>query len=176
MGKFKEELAFHIEWILWNINHHIVFICAFTAWVRGPSILFIFILKRCHAFIISVIVVTRRSVIFKIHFLQHLITVNHSRTNSICAQLVPSMRCPNGHTSIYEPWDWLVWAIDSSQPTMVVGRLDQMSSHVVTFLVLSLAFWIKVFGDGHHWLLSPCCYTTSMWAVPTCNRQNLGAI
>ena len=161
---------------MWNINHHIVFICAFTAWVRGPSILFTFILKRCHAFIISVIVVTRRSVIFIVHLLWHFITVNHSRTNSICAQLVPSMWFPNGHTSIYEPWDWLVWAIDSSQPTMVVGRLDQMSSHVVTFWVLSLAFWIKVFGDGHHWLLSPCCYTTSMWAVPTCNRQNLGAI
>ena len=59
---------------------------------------------------------------------------------------------------------------------MVVGRLDQMSSHVVTFWVLSLALWIKVLGDGRHWLLSPCCYTTSMWAVPTCNRQNLGAI
>ena len=42
--------------------------------------------------------------------------------------------------------------------------------------VLSLAFWIKVFGDKHHWLLSPCCYTTSTWAVPTCNKQNLGAI
>ena len=23
---------------------------------------------------------------------------------------------------------------------------------------------------------SPCCYITCMWAVPTCNRQNLGAI
>ena len=119
---------------------------------------------------------TRRSAIFIKHFLWHYITVNHSRTYSICAQLVPSMSCPNGHTSIYEPWDWLVWAIDSSQPTMAVGRLDQMSSHVVPFWVLSLVFWIKVFGDGHHWLLSPCCYTTSMWAVPTCNRQNLGAI
>ena len=86
------------------------------------------------------------------------------------------MWCPNGHTSIYELWGWLVWAIDSSQPTMVVGRLDQMSSHVVTFWALSLAFWIKVFEDGHHWLLSPCCYTISMWAVPTCNKQNLGAI
>ena len=86
------------------------------------------------------------------------------------------MCCPNGHTSIYEPWDWLAWAIDSSQSTMVVGMLDQMSSHVVTFWVLSLAFSIKVFRDGHHWLWSPCCYTKSMWAVPTCNRQNLGAI
>ena len=51
-----------------------------------------------------------------------------------------------------------------------------MPSHVVTFWVLSLAFWMTVFGDGHHWLLSPCCYTTSTWAVPTCNKQNLGAI
>ena len=50
-----------------------------------------------------------------------------------------------------------------------------MSSHVATFWVLSLAFWIKMFGDWHHWLLSPCCYTC-MWAVPSCNRQNLGAI
>ena len=57
------------------------------------------------------------------------------------------------------------------------GReLDQMSSHVVTFWVLSLTFWTKVFGDGHHWLFPHCCYTTSMWAVPTCNKQNLGAI
>ena len=86
------------------------------------------------------------------------------------------MWCPNGHTTICEPWYWLVWAIDSSQPTMVVWRLDQMSSHVVTFWVLSLTFWIKVFGDKHHWLLPPCCYTTSTWAVPSCNKQNLGAI
>ena len=86
------------------------------------------------------------------------------------------MWCPNEHTSIYEPRDWLVWAFDSSQPIMVVGRLDQMSSHVVSFVVLSLTFWIKVFGDGHHWLLSPCCYTTSMWDIPTCNRQSLGTI
>ena len=146
-------------------------ICAFTAWVRGPSILITFILKRCHAFIISVIVVTGSSVIFLVHFLWHLITVNHSRTNSICAQLVPSMWCPNGHTSIYEPWDWLVWAIDSSQLTMVVGRLDQMSSHVVTFWVLSLAFWIKVFGNGHHWLLTPCCYTHNNKHVSCSNLQ-----
>ena len=86
------------------------------------------------------------------------------------------MWCPNGHTSTYEPWDWLVWAIDLSQPTLVVWGLDQMSPHVVTFWVLSLEFWIKVFGDKHHWLLSPCCYTSSKWAVPTCNKQNLGAI
>ena len=51
-----------------------------------------------------------------------------------------------------------------------------MSSHVATFWVLSSAFWIKVFGDGHHSLLSPCCYTTCMWTVPTCNRQDLGII
>ena len=86
------------------------------------------------------------------------------------------MWCPNGHTSIYEPWDWLVWAVESLQPTMLVGRLDQMSSHVVTFWVLSLAFWIKVFGDGHHWLLSSWCCTTGMWAVPPCSRHKFGAI
>ena len=66
--------------------------------------------------------------------------------------------------------------IHHSLPWTVVGKLDQISSHVVTFWVLSSAFWIKVFGDEHHWLLSPCCYTTSMWTVPTCKRQNLGAI
>ena len=59
---------------------------------------------------------------------------------------------------------------------MVVGRLDQISSHVVTFWVLSLAFWIQVFGDGHHWLLSSCCCTTGMWAVPTCSRHTFGVI
>ena len=31
----------------------------------------------------------------------------------------------------------------------VVGKLDQTSSHVVTFWVLSLAFWIKVFAQKH---------------------------
>ena len=147
-----------------------MFICAFTAWVRGPSILFTFILQRCHALIISVIVVTRRSTIFIDHFLWHLITVNHSRTNFLLCTTGS-----NWHTSIYEPWDWLVWAIDSSQPAMVAWWLDQMSSHVAIFWVLSLAFRIKVFGDVYHWLLSPWCYIACMLAVPTCRRQNLGA-
>ena len=80
MNKVKEELAHHIEYCE-IFKHHIMFICAFTAWVRGPSILVTFILKMCHAFIICVIVVTRRSIIYIEHFLWHLITVNHSRTN-----------------------------------------------------------------------------------------------
>ena len=152
-----------------------MFICAFTAWVKGPSILFTFILKRCHAFIISVIVVTRRSVIFIVHSCGIWSQSTTAGQITSVPNWFPACDVQMG-TLPYEPWDWIVWAIDLSQPTMVVGRLDQMSSNVVTFWVLSLAFWIKVFGDGHHWLLSPCCYTTSMWAVPTCNRQNLGAI
>ena len=123
-----------------------MFICAFIAWVRDPSIIFTFILKGA---------------------------MRSSGQISICAQLVPSMWCPIGHTSIYEPWDWLVWAIDLSQPTMVEGRLDQMSSHVVWHSGSFLWHFGKVFGDGYHWLLSPCCYTTSMWVVPICYRQNL---
>ena len=155
-------------------SHHIMFICAFTAWVKGPSILSDFILKRCHGFII--IVVARRSIIFIEHFLWRLITVNHSRTNFHL--------CQTGSQHVMSKWAhfhiWAMrltlWAIDSIQPAMVVGRLDQMSLHVVTFWVLSLAFWKKLSGDGHNWLLSPCCYTTCMWAVLTCNRQILGAI
>ena len=152
MGKFKEELAYHIEYCE-IFSHHIMLIGAFTAWVRGPSILFTFILKRCHAFIIIVIVVTKRSIIFIEHFLWHLITVNHSWTNFHLCPTVPNSfpACDfqmGTHPSIYEPWDWLVWTIDSSQPTMVIGSLDQMSSHVVTFWVLSLAFWIKVLETG----------------------------
>ena len=37
--------------------------------------------------------------------------------------------------------------------------------------ILYISIW-----NGQHWLLSPCSYTTNMWAIPTCNRQNLGAI
>ena len=62
-----------------------MFIGAFIAWVRHPSILFTFILRRCNAFIISVIVVIRRSIIFTEHFLWHLITMGKI---SIHAQLV----------------------------------------------------------------------------------------
>ena len=106
----------------------------------------------------------------------YLITVNHSRTNF--------HQCPTGSQHVKSKWAHLyIWAMrltrlsfDSLQPAMVVGKLGQMSSHVATFWVLSLAFWIQVFGDEHHWLLSPCCYITCMWTVPTCNRQKLGAI
>ena len=153
-----------------------MFICAFTAWVRGPSILYTFIFKgamRSSSESLLPLGDPSSSLNSSCGIWSQSTTAGQI---SIRVQQVPSMWCPNGHTSIYEPWEWLVWAIDSSQPTMVVGRLDQMSSHVATFWVLSLAFWIKVFGDGHHSLLSPCCYTTCMWTVPTCNRQNLGAI
>ena len=58
-------------------SHNILF----TPRVRVPSIfLFIFIL-RSHVYITSVIVVTRRSIIFMEHFISHLITVNHSGTD-----------------------------------------------------------------------------------------------
>ena len=60
--------------------------------------------------------------------------------------------------------------------TTALTRYRYATQPTVTFWVLSLAFWIKVFGNGHHWLLSPFCYTTNMWTVTTCNRQNLGAI
>ena len=104
MDKSKEELAHHIEYCE-IFSHHIVFICAFTAWVRDPSILFAFIVKRCHAFIISVIVVTRRSIIFIEHFLWHLITVNHSRTNF--------HMCPTGSQHVMSKWaHFHIWAMN----------------------------------------------------------------
>ena len=103
MSKLKEELEHHIEHCQ-MFSHHIMLIGAFIAWVRHPSILFTFILRRCNAFIISVIVVIRRPIIFKFteHFLWHWITVGKTSTH---AQPVSSMWCcPNGHISIYEPW------------------------------------------------------------------------
>ena len=102
VSKLKEELEHHIEHCQ-MFSHHIMFIDAFIAWVRHPSVLFTFILRRCNAFIISVTVI-RRPIIFKFteHFLWHLITVEKNSTH---AQLVSSMWCcPNGHISIYEPW------------------------------------------------------------------------
>ena len=67
---------------------HNMFIGVFIAWVRCPSILFIFVLRRCDAFIISVIVVMRRSIIITEHFLWHLIAVGKI---SIHGQLLSSM-------------------------------------------------------------------------------------
>ena len=114
MSKFKEELAHHIEYCE-IFSHHIMFICAFTAWVRSPSILFTFILKRCHAFIISVIVVTRRSIIFIEHFLSYLITVNHSRTNFLL--------CPTGSQHVMSKWaHFHIWAM----------RLTRLSNWFIT--------------------------------------------
>ena len=81
-----------------------MFICAFTAWVRGPSILYTFILKRWHAFIIRVIVVTGRSIFIIEQFLWHLITVNHSRTNFHL--------CPTGSQHVMSKWaHFHVWAM-----------------------------------------------------------------
>ena len=103
IAKFKEELAHHIEYCE-IFSHHIMFICAFTAWVRDPSILYTFILKRCHAFIIRVIVVTWRSIFFIEQFLWHLITVNHSRTNFHL--------CPTGSQHVMSKWaHFHIWAM-----------------------------------------------------------------
>ena len=101
MSKLKEELEHHIEHCQ-MFSHHIMFFGAFIAWVRHHSIVLTFILRRCHAFIISVIVVIKISIISTEHFLWHLITVGKI---SIRAQLVSSMWCcPNWHISIYELW------------------------------------------------------------------------
>ena len=101
MSELKEELEHHTEHCQ-MFNHHIMVIGVFIAWVRHPSILFTFILRRRNAFIISVIVVVRRSTIFKEHFLWHLIAVGQIY---IHAPQVSSMWCcPNGHISIYKPW------------------------------------------------------------------------
>ena len=97
------ELAHHIEHGE-IFSHAIMFICAFTAWVRGPSILFTFILKMCHWFIINAIVVTRRSIIFIEHFLGYLITVNHSRTHFHL--------CPTGSQHVMSKWaHFHIWAM-----------------------------------------------------------------
>ena len=74
MSKLKEESEHHNEHRQ-MFSHHNKFIGAFMAWVRHPSILFTLILRRCNAFIISVIVAIRRSIIFAEHFLWHFITV-----------------------------------------------------------------------------------------------------
>ena len=103
IGKFKEELAHHIEYCE-IFGHHFMFICAFTAWVRGPSMLYTFILKRCHAFIIRVIVVTRRSIFFMEQFLWYLTTVNHSGTNFHL--------CPTGSQHVMSKWaHFHIWAM-----------------------------------------------------------------
>ena len=80
MSKLKEELEHHIE-ICQMFSHHLLFIGAFIVWVRRPSILLTFILRSCHAFIISNIVVTGWSIIFIEHFLWHLITAGKISTH-----------------------------------------------------------------------------------------------
>ena len=67
-------------------------------------ILFTFILKRCHMFIINVIVVTRRSTILIEHFLCHLIKVNHNSTNFHL--------CLTGSQHVMSKWaHFHVWAM-----------------------------------------------------------------
>ena len=107
MSNLKDELEHYIEHCQ-MFSHHIMFIGAFIAWVRHPSILFTFILRRCNAFIISVIVVIRRSIIFTEHFLWHLIRVGK----------FPSMlnwfpACDVVQMSIfpYMSHDWLAWVL-----------------------------------------------------------------
>ena len=80
MGKFTEKLEHYIEYCQ-RFCHPIMCISAFIAWVRHPSIFLTFILRKCHAFIISVTVVIRWSIIFVEHYLWHLITVNNSGTD-----------------------------------------------------------------------------------------------
>ena len=81
-----------------------MFIGAFTAWVRGHSILYTFILKRCHAFIIRVIVVTRRSIFFTEQFLWHLITINQNGTTFHL--------CPIGSQHVMSKWaHFHIWAM-----------------------------------------------------------------
>ena len=140
-------------------SHHIMFIGAFIAWVTHLSILFTFILRRCNAFIISVIVVIRRSIIFTEHFLWHLITVGKF---SIHAQLVSSMWCcPNGHISIYKPW---LTRLSFVHHSLTYGGREARTNFFTCRDTLGplFAFWIKVYGDGHHWLLCRSCYTTCM--------------
>ena len=58
----------------------------------------------CNAFIISVIVVTRRSIISIEHFLWYLITVNYSRTNFHL--------CPIGSQHVMSKWaHFHIWAM-----------------------------------------------------------------
>ena len=141
-------------------SHLIMFIGAFISWVRHPSILFTFIFRRCNAFIINVIVVIRRSIIFTEHFLWQLMGKNFHPC-SIGFQHV--MLSKWVYFNLWAMIDLLEYR--SSQPDMVVGRLEQISSHGATFGVLFLGIWLKVSGDGHHWLLCHSCYTTCMCSV-----------
>ena len=107
MSNLKEELQHHIEHCQ-MFSHHIMFIGAFITRVRHPSILFTFILRRCSAFIISVIVVMRGSIIFTEHFLWHLFTVG-----KIPPMLNRFPACDVVQMGIfpYMSHDWLAWVL-----------------------------------------------------------------
>ena len=147
-----------------------MFIGAFTAWVRGHSILYTFILKRCHAFIIRVIVVTRRSIFFTEQFLWHLITINQNGTTFHL--------CPIGSQHVMSKWaHFHIWAMRMTRVsywfiTVCHGGREAGSNVSTCYDILSPFFSIldKSVWDEHLSLLSPCCYTTCMWTVPTCKQ------
>ena len=138
-------------------SHPIMFIGAFIAWVRHPSILFTFILIWYNAFIISVIVIIRRSINFTEHFLWHLITVgkNPSMLNWFPAYVVQMGIFP--HMS----HDWLAWVLFI---TAWHGGREAKTNFFICCDILGpcFAFWIKVSEDGHRWLLCPSCCTACM--------------
>ena len=131
----------------------------------------------CHAFIISAIVVTRRSVIFIEHFLWHSITVNHSRTN-------PHL-CPTpGSQHVMSKWaSFHMWAMTRLSYWFITACHGGREAGTNLFTCCDILgpsfsiFYKSVWRWASLTLVSLLlCYTTCMWAVPTCNRQNLGAI
>ena len=168
MSKLKEELEHHIEHCQ-MFSHHIMFIGALIAWIRHPSILFTFIIRRCNAFIISVIVVIRRPVIFTEHFLWLLITVGKIYIHGSQHVLLSKW-------AYFHIWA-MIYSLEfcSSQPDKVVGRLEQISSHVATFWVLFCILEKSVWRWASLTLVSFLLYKVHV-EFSTCNGQNLVAI
>ena len=107
MSKLKAELEHHIGHCQ-MFSHHSMFIGAFITWVRHHSILFTFILRRCNTFIISVIVVIRRSIIFTEHFLWHLITMGNFH---LCSHGFQHVMLSKWVYNPYMSHDWLAWVL-----------------------------------------------------------------
>ena len=132
--------------------------CAFITWVRRPSILFTFILRRCHAFIIHVIVVIRRSIIFKDH------------SCGIWSQRENCHPCSTGFQHVtLSNWAYFhIWAMRLTRLIFVHHSLPwwwggwNKFLHMLWHFGSFFAFWIRVSGHGHHWLLCPSWYTTCM--------------
>ena len=89
------------HWILSNgHSSYYVYRCAFIAWVRHPSILFTFILI---GLIISVIVLSRRSITFIKHFLWHLTIASWKlHMHVVQQQWDKSQWCPSPKTFIHD--------------------------------------------------------------------------